>query len=588
MTKKPIDDRALPGTESPDPTLDRRQFLGGVGGLTVGALAGGSTAATLAGLAAPEAGATEIMPDSAEIRRNRAFEVRHDAAIAEKQLGAIEHPCNGDEDLFPSRIGNFSKTLPHDDLGEVDPLAYDQMLAALASGSFDDFEAVPQGGVLTFLNPLGGLTFTMDGPDSPAVPVPAPPPSITSAEWAAQMAELYWMAILRDVPFDQYDSHPDALAARQDLALFSGYTGPRDPVTGEIRAQDLFRIDYPGVTDGPLVSQFLLQPFAYDGIPVEQRISTAAPGEDFLTTFDEWLAAQRGFPGGSPGADPRDPVLRYVRNARDLGRTAGQDRINSQYFKALLILGFGRNLLDDANPYKNAVRQGGFATFGLAHAVELNGKVFKSERHTWYHKWNVHRFLRPEAGGGRVHNVKVGAADYPIHPDLIQSSTVLDRIFQFNRERNLERFNLDQGTYLLPQLFRRGSPTHPSFPAGHAVSAGACVTFLKAWFREDLPFPNPKKVVPSPDPAQQGLMLEDYVPGVDGPELTLGGELNKLCHNLSFGRDMSGVHWRADNTSGNFQGEEVAIRILREEKAMYPEPFDGFTLTKFDGTTITV
>ena len=568
--------------------LDRRQFLGGVGGVTVGALAGAGTAATLAGLAPPKAEAAEIMPDNAAQRRNRAFQIRHDAALDEKLLGTVTHATNGDEELFSSRIGNFSKSMPHNNLGEVDPAAYNQMLNALASGSFDDFEAVPQGGLQGFANPLGGLTFSIEGPDSPAVRLPEPPPSITSAEWAAQMAELYWMAILRDVPFDEFNSHPDALAARADLAQFSGYTGPRDPMSGEIRAQDLFRIDYPGVTDGPMVSQFVLQPFTYDGIPIEQRVSTAAPGEDFLTLYDEWLEAQRGFPGGTPGGDPRDPVLRFARNVRDLGRTAGQDRINSQYFKATLILGFGAALLDAANPYNNSVRQGGFATFGLAHLVELVGKAHKSERHTWYQKWNVHRFLRPEAGGGRVHNVKVGAADYPIHSDLIEDSAVLDRIFDFNRQRNLERFGLNQGTYLLPQLFGRGSPTHPSFPAGHAVSAGACVTILKAWYNEDLPFPDPVKVVPNADPAQQGLLLEPYVAGVDGPELTLGGELNKLAHNLSFGRDMSGVHWRADNTSGNTQGEEVAIRILREEKETYPEPFDGFSLTKFDGTTITI
>ncbi len=32
----------------------------------------------------------------------------------------------------------------------------------------------------------------------------------------------------------------------------------------------------------------------------------------------------------------------------------------------------------------------------------------------------------------------------------------------------------------------------------------------------------------------------------------------------------------------------MAIRILNEEVAIYPEPFAGFTLTKFDGTTILI
>jgi hypothetical protein len=51
---------------------------------------------------------------------------------------------------------------------------------------------------------------------------------------------------------------------------------------------------------------------------------------------------------------------------------------------------------------------------------------------------------------------------------------------------------------------------------------------------------------------------------------------------------MSGVHWRADDVQGNRQGEEVAIRILRESRATLPEPFGGFIFTRFDGITTTL
>ncbi len=536
-----------------------------------------SGAGAVGKLAAPGAAeAVEIAPEAPNQRRNMAFKLRHDAAIGEKQRGSISHPTNSDEELYPF-IGNFTKTLPHNSIGEVDPSAYQALLSALESGDFAEMESVPKGGTRTFLNPLGGLTFTMEGPDSPAVSVAAPP-SIASPEWAAQLAELYWMALLRDVPFSQYDSHPLALAARDDLEAFSGYTGPA--TGGQIGANELFRVAYPGVTDGPMVSQFLYAPFRYDGIPIDPKISTAAPGQDFLTTFPAWLSSINGGPPAGP--DPRDPVLRYPRNARDLGRTAGQDTINSQYFKAMLVIlgafGFGGQPVDAANPFVGSIRQGGFATFGIAHLTELIGKAHKSERHTWYQKWNVHRFIRPDGGGARVHVHKSGLADYPIHPDLLVNSVVLDEIFEFNRQINPDNV----GTYLLPQMFNGGSPTHPSFPAGHAITAGACVTILKAWYDETALFPDPVQ------PTDDGLTLVPYVAGVDGPPLTLGGELNKLCHNLSLGRDMSGVHWRADDVEGNVQGEEVAIRILNEEVAIYPEPFGGFTLTRFDGSTVVI
>ncbi len=35
--------------------------------------------------------------------------------------------------------------------------------------------------------------------------------------------------------------------------------------------------------------------------------------------------------------------------------------------------------------------------------------------------------------------------------------------------------------------FPEGSPTHPSYGAGHATVAGACVTILKAWFDHGRP-----------------------------------------------------------------------------------------------------
>jgi hypothetical protein len=526
----------------------------------------------------------EVAPGSAQHRLNEAAQIREHAAREEKQLGGFAHPTNGDEELYPHKIGNFSKGLPHNDVGEVDLTAYGALRHALKTGNFSDAEAIPLGGQLRILNPLGGLAFNIEGPDSPATAV-APPPAFASAELAAQMAELYWMAVCRDVPLTNYGSDPTVAAAVADLSTFPGYQGP-SPVT----PNSLFRVSYPGVLDGPMVSQFLLKPFRYDGIPIEGRTRVPLPvsaatdtGIDFLTSFDEWLAAQRGFPTLPTVNQSFDPTPRFPRSVRDLGQNAGQDSIYSAYFRAALILsGFPAGVIDDGNPYKSSMKQSGFATFGLAHLLMLVGSVHKAERHTWYQKWNVHRFLRPEAFSGRVHNQRTGATSYPIHQRLM-NSPVLDRVFQYNQRVNQRRgIGGGQGTYLLPILFPTGSPTHPSFPAGHAFSAGACVSVLKAWFKEDFPIPDPVK------PRADGSGVDPYAVGVDGPQLTVGGELNKLAHNLSLGRDMSGVQWRADDIQGNRQGEEVAIRILREAQSTLPEPFGGFIFTKFDGATITV
>ena len=90
--------------------------------------------------------------------------------------------------------------------------------------------------------------------------------------------------------------------------------------------------------------------------------------------------------------------------------------------------------------------------------------------------------------------------------------------------------------------------------------------------------PNP--VVASDD----GLSLVPYT----GAPLTVGGELNKLASNISLGRLAGGVHYLSDGVEGVKLGEEIALSILRDTATIYHEEFPGFTLTRFDGTPVTI
>lgn len=59
-------------------------------------------------------------------------------------------------------------------------------------------------------------------------------------------------------------------------------------------------------------------------------------------------------------------------------------------------------------------------TFGGSHVLDLVARVANHAPKTaWYHKWLVHRRLRPEKAGGRIHNHLTGAADYPLHRKLL-------------------------------------------------------------------------------------------------------------------------------------------------------------------------
>jgi hypothetical protein len=104
------------------------------------------------------------------------------------------------------------------------------------------------------------------------------------------------------------------------------------------------------------------------------------------------------------------------------------------------------------------------------------------------------------------------------------------------------------------------------------------VTILKAFFDETAIIQNP--VVSTPN----GSGTDPYT----GPDLTVGGELNKIASNVATGRNIAGVHWRSDAVESLNLGEAVAIGILKDQRGLYAENFGGYTFTKFDGTTITV
>ena len=187
----------------------------------------------------------------------------------------------------------------------------------------------------------------------------------------------------------------------------------------------------------------------------------------------------------------------------------------------------------------------------------------------WYQKWIVHRRLRPEEYAGRVEAHLSG------RPDPFEARSAAGGPRRLGGAGGGPEA---PGTALLPQAYPEGCPTHPSYPAGHAVIGGACVTVLKACLDESYVLPEP--VVASAD----GLSLLPW----KGAELTVGGELDKLASNIVMGRNFAGLHWRSDALDGLLLGEEVAIRVLEELSLTGNELFSGWSLKRFDGRRISV
>jgi hypothetical protein len=541
--------------------VGRRRFLRQAGHATVATTIAGAIGAPDA-LVLAHALAPNKALDSSSVRAKLAYQVRVTAALRHSKIPLPLQPNNGDEDKYLSRVASYSKALPHNRLGEVYPDAYDAMLHALVTANASDFEKIPIVGVVKQGNPQAAFAFDLEGSDSHQLGM-APPPAFSSPEEAGEMVELYWQALTRDIPFSDYENDSTINYAAHELTRLSGFKGPRRG--DRVVPSTLFRgVDAASLV-GPYVSQFLWQDIPYPATGIAQRIHTGDAGIDYLTGYDQWLAIQNGAIASELQWNALTP--RYVRNGRDLAEYVHNDYPYQHYLNAcLVLLSYGNAALDPNNPYRKSQNQTGFSTFGAPQVLGLVATVANCGLNcAWYQKWLVHRRLRPEEFGGRIHNHRTRAADYPINGEVLNSEA-LDRVFT--------RY----GTYLLPMAFPEGCPTHPAYPAGHAVIAGACVTALKAFFDESFVIRRPVEA------SADGLSLVPY----KGPELTVGGELNKLASNVAIGRNTAGLHWRSDAFEGLKLGETVALSVMSDMKQCFNEEFNGFGLTKFDGTAIVI
>ena len=512
--------------------------------------------------------ADAIGPLNFKERALAAYKLRTTAAFKNLIQPPQLHPDNRDENRYANQINSYSKGLPHDANGLVDPTAYEALLHALRTGDNADFEAIPMGvGQVKLRNPLAAYTYFMEGRDSHSYTMPAAP-AFSSAWQASESIEVMWQAITRDVPFIHYDSNSLISDAAADMSRFSDFRGPKDSA-GHVTEDTLFRGIGQGETVGPYISQFLLLSVPYGATSIEQKYEVPVAGNDHLTNFAEWLHIQNG--GKPTGITPvvMETEPRYLYNGRALAQYVLKDFINMAYMNAAQIMrSFGSAANNPSNPYSTSVTQASGPLFGNNHAVDLLSRVsMGSQNVAWFQKWLVHRRARPEVFFARVHkHLTDNAIRYPIHPELF-ASTALAKVYDAH------------GTYLLPTATPDGSPTHPSYPAGHAVMAGAAVTMLKAMFNGDYVIKNP--VQPSAD----GRTLEAYK---GGATLTIETELNKLASNISLGRDTAGLHYRSDGDLGIILGEEYAISLLQELIKTYSEDFAGFTFRKFDGTPVVI
>ncbi|WP_422370151.1 vanadium-dependent haloperoxidase [Hoeflea sp.] len=632
-----------------------------------------------------------MFPDTK--RREKAKKQRIAAA---KRSATGEHPAHiPNNDESDPYIFSFTKGMSHETNGLLkNPADFVAFKAGTEDHDPNTFakvmphrEAFPGVPPAAFKNPLdayrrwesptAGHAYVLQGPDPFAVTMP-PAPKAGSAEFAAEMAEVYQMALGREwsVAACMHPSLVKALpasvsaackkqintdhtavnGAAETLSQMKWFAGEIDDGQGdEIKCRRRFNTgQHPGnifrghgedAWDTPFLSQFMVMGsggmmrdpqkraegfIQYGAQKIEQAVRVATPDTDYMTTWIDWLNVQNGLNTRkllAPGKEFVAGAYRPITTLRDLATYVHDDQLYQAYFNAALILLDEGYPIDPGIPYHGKsdnkfafpgatvgdTNRMPFALFGGPHLLtlvtEVSSRALKAVR---LQKFSVHRRLRPEAAGALFHTVFTGyhphkalngstmpyasngmsveaaarlqlsrtiapyTHPYDANGKPQGSEPALDKILSAVLAHNTTKNGGDK-TWLLPMAFPEGSPMHPSYGAGHATVAGACVTLLKAFFAMTDPG-DPGKPVYLVEPKDEALVPVCKGPngtagelvGIPIPKgLTLQGELNKLMWNISNARNIAGVHYYSDYIESALLGEAITIGILREQMVAY-------------------
>ena len=142
-------------------------------------------------------------------RKQEALNVRISAAQMAADRPLPTHQANGDEQRYASAnyAMNFTKGLEHDRVTGLvaDSQAFESFRTAIDEGFIDPFTtsvSVSPNKERVWEAPTAGVVYELEGPDPQAVTMP-PAPALGSIELAYEMAEVYELALIRDVPLTE-------------------------------------------------------------------------------------------------------------------------------------------------------------------------------------------------------------------------------------------------------------------------------------------------------------------------------------------------------------------------------------------------
>jgi hypothetical protein len=473
----------------------------------------------------------------------------------------------------------YGKCLEHDPTtGLPSSDNIDRLITALETGEQADFDAIELSATATrkLESPQAALSQSISGGEPEGFTM-RQAPALNSREAACEMMEVYERNILRDISFrvisgDDTGTGPEEADLTRAIATLNAfgddYKGPK--IGGVVTRKSLFRGVGEGELVGPYVSQFLVQDINLGAHTIVQQslVKTGVYG----ITEANWLAIQNG---AVPVPQTTSAAL-YTATPRVLGSFVHIDFVYQAFlYASAYLLGNGAQR-NEAFPMlakeTNFVNSSGPADIAAA-IGEISRHALKA---TWVQKWRKHLRLRPEAMAGRI--VKEEAGDLPVgtvHPEVFTTG--------LNTINAVKAANVAEGgdnAAWLPLQYAEGSPTHPSYNAGHAGIAGACAALLKMYFKDGAWSSLGTSAVES----VAGLAPVAYAEA-DVGDMTIHGEINKLASNMAYGRDFSGVHYRIDGSEGILLGEKVAIQWMKDNAAQSNVNIGTIEFTSADGVT---
>ncbi|MEM1360914.1 MAG: vanadium-dependent haloperoxidase [Pseudomonadota bacterium] len=400
---------------------------------------------------------------STELVRLKASAAPHNTVANTTQTEANTDEANFGAEGFPA---SFTKGLRHNENGVLIS-GYQSFKNAINAAPAQDFQNLPPNG-LSFQtrikkdesyeapewrgweSPRTGHYHDLEGPDADAVGMAAAP-RLGSTELSLEMAEVYSMALLRDVPFTEFElgtgqDEETAITTQMvvetlnDSGLFSyldpalpdnlqtnrriagrmldaeayDIDSPTDQALPAVTADLLFRGSGPGAKRGHFVSQFMLVGNSTDGTStpkdpkdgfirygnqlIDQRGLSFTKGIDHMINWQHWLDVQNG---ANLGGTNQLVSQNFIRTPRDIATYVRFDALYQAYLNAcLLLLSIGYPS-QEGFPEQNDRARTGFASFGGPHILSLMTEVatraLKAARRQ---KFNFHRRARPERIAG--------------------------------------------------------------------------------------------------------------------------------------------------------------------------------------------